>query len=413
MTRPSRQGTNGKKFHVALSFAGEERTYVEAVANKLRESDVTVFYDKFEAANLWGKNLYDYLSDVYQNHANYTVIFISSSYAQKMWTNHERQAAQARALTENLEYILPAVFDDSVSIPGIPKTIGYIDLRFLTPDEFADIIIKKLRDTGVLVSAEERFIYSSEATADVDFSLLETNEVNSIIKNLKTHDWYEQNPAIKEIFSLNWKELTSDQLFVLGRNIYQCACGRARNATDIVENVRRELAQVPLNSALDLLNGMFYEIYFNSKGEFRRTDLKADYLNHLFAAQTVEKYKESIGFIRQALSPYRKWIAVLPSTVPEIIEVKIRVSDENQSVLTSVKCMGKQLLVNIPADTEFLQSNLWKLALKAFTVDTLKKMISAEWHIPPEQLRIDIHPTIVGETQFRLGKDQTIVQPFG
>ena len=53
------------EFEIALSFAGEDRVFVDQVANLLRDSGVKVFYDLFEEANLWGKNLYDYLSEIY------------------------------------------------------------------------------------------------------------------------------------------------------------------------------------------------------------------------------------------------------------------------------------------------------------------------------------------------------------
>lgn len=53
------------KYDVALSFVGENREYVEEVATFLKSYGVKVFYDKFEQADLWGKNLYDHLSDLY------------------------------------------------------------------------------------------------------------------------------------------------------------------------------------------------------------------------------------------------------------------------------------------------------------------------------------------------------------
>jgi len=132
-----------KKFDVAFSFAGEDREYVNKVAEKLKEYDVKVFYDKFEELDLWGKDLYVYLSDIYQNRASFTVIFISNHYASKLWTNHERKSAQARAFTEKKEYILPVRFDDT-EIPGILPTTGYIDLRYKSPIELADIIRRKI-----------------------------------------------------------------------------------------------------------------------------------------------------------------------------------------------------------------------------------------------------------------------------
>ena len=73
-----------REFDIALSFAGEDRDYVDQVANLLRDSGVKVFYDLFEEANLWGKNLYDYLSEIYMNKALYTIMFISKHYAHKL-----------------------------------------------------------------------------------------------------------------------------------------------------------------------------------------------------------------------------------------------------------------------------------------------------------------------------------------
>lgn len=82
-------------YDVALSFAGENRQYVEEVASILRSMGFRIFYDKYEVVDLWGKDLYVYLSEIYCKRARYTVMFISKDYAKKLWTNHERRSAQA------------------------------------------------------------------------------------------------------------------------------------------------------------------------------------------------------------------------------------------------------------------------------------------------------------------------------
>lgn len=131
------------EYDVALSFAGEDRDYVDKVAHLLRDQNIKVFYDLFEETSLWGRDLYAYLTDVYQKHAKFTVMFISASYGKKLWTNHERKAAQARAFSEAQEYILPARFDNT-EIPGILPTTGYLSLQHRTPEELAAAIIHKL-----------------------------------------------------------------------------------------------------------------------------------------------------------------------------------------------------------------------------------------------------------------------------
>lgn len=131
------------QYDVCLSFAGEDRVYVQEVAESLRSRAVKVFYDKYEQVELWGKDLYSHLDAVYRVYARYCVLFISSSYASKVWTNHERRSAQARALSANSDYILPVRFDDT-EVPGLPPTIGHIDLRTVPPTKLADLICEKL-----------------------------------------------------------------------------------------------------------------------------------------------------------------------------------------------------------------------------------------------------------------------------
>jgi len=131
------------KYDVALSFAGQDRRYVTQVAEQLKLRGIRVFYDEYEQADLWGKNLYDHLSKVYRQSAKYCIVFISKFYAERLWTTLERQSAQARAFNDNQEYILPVRFDDT-QIPGLPETIGYIDLRTTTPIELAELAAIKL-----------------------------------------------------------------------------------------------------------------------------------------------------------------------------------------------------------------------------------------------------------------------------
>lgn len=119
----------------------------------LDERGVKVFYDLFEEAGLWGKDLYVHLSEVYLERAQFTVMFISEAYAKKLWTNHERKAAQARAFQGAQEYILPARFDDT-DIPGVLSTVGYISLKNRSPEDLVSLIIKKLVSSGGSVPTE-------------------------------------------------------------------------------------------------------------------------------------------------------------------------------------------------------------------------------------------------------------------
>ncbi|HLK59341.1 MAG TPA: SUMF1/EgtB/PvdO family nonheme iron enzyme [Chthonomonadaceae bacterium] len=134
------------EYDIAISFAGEDREHARALAHALKQRKVIVFFDEFEEANLWGENLYDYLSDLYQNRARYVVMFLSEHYARKLWTNHEREAAQSRAFQENRGFILPIRLDDT-PVKGILPTVGYIDWYTKTPEAVADMVLVKLGRT--------------------------------------------------------------------------------------------------------------------------------------------------------------------------------------------------------------------------------------------------------------------------
>ena len=130
-------------YDVGLSFAGEQREYVNEVANDLKSRGIRVFFDDFEQSVLWGKNLYEHLSYVYQHMCRFCIVFASKEYAAKAWPTIERQSAQARAIEQKQEYILPARFDDT-PIPGVLDTVLYIDLRETSPTALGDLLAKKL-----------------------------------------------------------------------------------------------------------------------------------------------------------------------------------------------------------------------------------------------------------------------------
>ena len=158
-----------QKYDVALSFAGEDRQHAKALADLLKAGGYWFFYDENELAQMWGKNLYDYLSSVYKDRARYCVMFLSQHYERKLWTNHERQLAQARAFQENREYILPVRLDDT-EIPGIPPTVGYLDLRAMTIEEVYEVLVKKLADTA-LQTTETHLVTAAKSDA-YEFVLL-------------------------------------------------------------------------------------------------------------------------------------------------------------------------------------------------------------------------------------------------
>lgn len=128
-------------YDVVLSFAGEDREYVEECADILTALGIKVFYDSYEQDVLWGKDLYTFLADIYSNKARYAIVFISQHYVKKCWTKHEFKFINERMFNSETEYLLPVFLDDT-KLCGIPETQGYLTNK--TPYEVAVMFAKKI-----------------------------------------------------------------------------------------------------------------------------------------------------------------------------------------------------------------------------------------------------------------------------
>ena len=170
------------KYEVTLSFAGEDREYVEEVAKVLKENNVSVFYDKFEEVNLWGEDLAIRFERLFQSDSKYVVIFISQYYQHKEWTNYEVKNAFSRQINDKTEgYILPVRFDNT-QLEGLRNTIGYLDARKLSPIELAQKILEKVRREHIISNtnseinkdnekSKKHHLYSTISSKNVEIRL--------------------------------------------------------------------------------------------------------------------------------------------------------------------------------------------------------------------------------------------------
>jgi hypothetical protein len=155
--------------------------------------------------------------------------------------------------------------------------------------------------------------YSDAALGDSGFKPHSSDIAREIINGLKSHNWNKQNPAISMIIQKNLKQFNKDEIFVLGRNIYQAACGSTHAAESYLDNLQQNLSQLNEGVYFHLLNGLLFEIYFDSTGGFRKR-AKADMLDSIFQLEESNQFKDSFKFIKQALKPYFKNLFYIPSS---------------------------------------------------------------------------------------------------
>ncbi len=133
------------RYDVAISFAGPRRPQAEELAESIRAAGYQVFYDRFYASDLWGKDLAAHFDDVFRKQARFCVLFVSRDYATRMWTNREFRSALVRAVEERGdEYLLP-VQVEAIELPGLLPTIGHVSLADHTIEQVAQLLIQKLQ----------------------------------------------------------------------------------------------------------------------------------------------------------------------------------------------------------------------------------------------------------------------------
>lgn len=201
-------------------------------------------------------------------------------------------------------------FKDDENIDSPEETISEIDDTIEVSNTEANVTETPQEITEKEDVFEKQDIsnsYSLEAFEDKTFVLDKENKLHAIISDLRSHNWPIQNLAVDKLYSVSVRdfEVTKevlDSFFVLGRNVYQAACGNAFKAISLIENLSSFLSNIEqyiLRKAF--LDGTLYEVYFNHNNEYRKDGCRGDYLRSLESCLKLEEYSDSFEFINKSL----------------------------------------------------------------------------------------------------------------
>lgn len=195
--------------------------------------------------------------------------------------------------------------------------------------------------------------YGETAIADADYQPTSCDEARDIINGLRNHDWYKQNPAMNKISGPNLDKFTKDDLFVLGRNIYQAACGTASNAMRYLEKLQDRLTSLDNKISYHILNGILFEIYFDSRGRLRNMP-KSSMIDSVFLIEESEIFMGSFRFINQALTPHLKTLFYIPSSARGIsVDVLCEDYEKDMKVVAAVFFEGDNVLYDDDGEDYF------------------------------------------------------------
>jgi hypothetical protein len=223
-------------------------------------------------------------------------------------------------------------------------------------------------------------IYSQEAIADSFFTQNESIPLVKIISDLKINSWNRQNAAISRLKLVNFTETDPDTLFVLGRNIYQAACGDAHSATVFISEFRSKFYGFSNENSKNILDGMLFEIFFDPLGKIRK-DFKLSRFNKVFALKDFPEFSENFEFISEILLTYQNRFYLIPGkSGMASIDVVAEKNDDEEYLITEIHFEGFNILSK-PDEDNFRPYPM--------SFENLIEMISNEMVIPESQLAVN------------------------
>lgn len=247
--------------------------------------------------------------------------------------------------------------------------------------------------------------YPVEALQDSQYPADAPSKINSIIRELKSLNWYTQNHAVARVVNILEEPFNPSAWFVLGRNLYQAACGNSQKAMDFIGNLEAKLGQFPQETARHLLAGMLYEIYFDGYGEFRQS-AKFSYADKPLAVVAEDIFVDVRQFIRFHLHECGAQLKFLPGERDgKVIRIKSAAaadSGDGQESFRGSSTLAFQVRSVILDGIELVRDEVdaeeapWERMVRRtkLSPDRIREKIAEDLAIPKWALTIETQPPI-------------------
>lgn len=247
--------------------------------------------------------------------------------------------------------------------------------------------------------------YGVASLRDRLFVLDELKASHRLIKALKSHNWYAQNPAITELWAATTARTSLDTLFVVGRNIYQAACGGSAGAVSCTTDFMFRTTGIKPERREALLDGMLFEVFFDPDAKLRK-DFKMRQFQALFALQQHAELKSSFDFIAECLLPQIARFHAIPGKNHAVVVDVVTKAHAKQGhhVLASVHYGGNNILWM--HDPEYAPEPGQAAEYRKLTLTELEERLAEEMVVPKALLTIKYTTPING-------RNDTIHVPYG
>jgi hypothetical protein len=250
--------------------------------------------------------------------------------------------------------------------------------------------------------------YGPMATGDGLFPR-NTRASGQLIDALKSLNWYTQNPAIDNFTLEDARACTTDELFVIGRNIYQAACGGAHSAVEYIAKFKEKTTGLDALQRKAILDGLLYEIFFNAEGQHRGKP-KLSQFDQAFDLQADPDLASSFEFLKGCLTHFSDRYFVLPGS-GDGATVTVAGSQPNANGNRTVEAvwLDSTNILEVPPRT----SDSWFDLKRDRTLDfsELREYLSENMIIPKRFLTIETQFPYTDGTRFIVPANSVFVRP--
>lgn len=220
--------------------------------------------------------------------------------------------------------ILQYIFEEELPVEELFKqvrtTVYALTKGEQTSWEHTSLIGKFSFNSGQLIHSQN-LKYSPKVIVDKDFDISDPI-IGNIVCDFRSYNYNIQASALARFSTIPLENLNNNQLFVIGRNILQAATGDCWDCINFLKNTTR-LASYTKYGENHLLNGILYEIYFNSDGTFRSANWKNRHLNELMKLCKRKEFENSFLFIHGVLQPFAEKLLFIPSSNPQTTAINV------------------------------------------------------------------------------------------
>ncbi len=241
--------------------------------------------------------------------------------------------------------------------------------------------------------------YSETSLADEMFVVDEAKPSHRVIKGLRSHNWYSQNDAIALLTCKSINKMNCDNLFVVGRNIYQSACGGSKDAMLFVRSFSTRTSGCNKYKRKAILDGILFEIFFDPKAKIRQK-IKGNMFNDVFNLTKDKSLKSSFDFISEVLVKARGDFYVVPGRGHNL-SVAVATSKRKDSYrIDAIYVDGENVLRQ--EGEEWSISDDDEIFYVRRSVSQLEEQLSHELMVPRGLLKISYTPAeaAAGELSF-------------